>query len=70
MFNAINKFTADPGKMFISLLVLALCTISAPFVIGAVIEGATREQCMNRDWPADKHAVHMTFCETYGYPTK
>ena len=70
VLNAINKFTADPGKMFIALLLLAVSTLSAPFVIGAMLEGATRKQCLTRDWPADKHAAHMTFCETYGYPTK
>ena len=70
MINAINKFTANPSKMFISLLLLALSTLSAPFVIGAVIEGTTRKQCMNHDWPADKHAANIKFCETYGYPTK
>lgn len=70
VLNAINKFTADPSKMFIALLLLALSTLSAPFVISAMLEGATRKQCLTRDWPADKHTAHMTFCETYGYPTK
>ena len=70
VLKSINEFTADPGKMFIALLLLALSTLSAPFVIGAMLEGATRKQCLTRDWPADKHSAHMTFCETYGYPTK
>ena len=70
MFQAISKLTADARFCFVALLLLALTTISAPIVVTALVEGATRKQCMNRDWPADQHATHMTFCETYGYPTK
>ena len=33
------------------------------------LDTATAQQCKTRDWPADKHAVHMDFCNTYGYPT-
>ena len=69
MLNRLNKLAADPRTCFISLLLLALGMISASHVISAVIEGATRQQCLNRDWPADKHAVHMDFCAEYGYPT-
>jgi hypothetical protein len=69
VLNRLNKLAANPRTCFISLLLLALGMISAPHVISAVIEGATRQQCLNRDWPADKHAVHMDFCAEYGYPT-
>ncbi len=55
--------------MFIGTLVLALGTISATVVLPKVLEGATRKQCLNHDWPADKHAVHMEFCQSYGHPT-
>jgi hypothetical protein len=70
MLNQINKSLADPRFCFISLLTLALTMIGTPFIASAFIEGATRKQCLNRDWPADKHAVHMDFCNAYGYPTK
>ena len=69
MLNRLNKLAAKPEACFISLLLLALSMLSAPFVVSAVIEGATRKQCLNRDWPAEKHAVHMDFCSEYGYPT-
>ena len=55
--------------MFIGTLVLALGTISAAVVLPKVLEGATRKQCLNHDWPAKSHAVHMEFCQAYGYPT-
>ena len=55
--------------MFISTLVLALGTISAAVVLPKVLEGHARKQCLNHDWPAESHAVHMEFCQTYGYPT-
>jgi hypothetical protein len=55
--------------MFIGTLVLALGTISAGVVLPKVLEGQARKQCLNHDWPAESHAVHMEFCQTYGYPT-
>ena len=55
--------------MFIGTLVLALSTISAAVVLPKVLEGAARKQCLNHDWPVESHAVHMEFCQTYGYPT-
>ena len=66
---SISKVTASAPIMFIGTLVLALGTITAAVVLPTVLEGATRKQCLNNDWPADKHAVHMEFCQTYGYPT-
>ena len=33
------------------------------------LDTATAHQCKTHDWPADKHAVHMDFCTSYGYPT-
>ena len=70
MLALIKKLAADERFCFISLLLLALFTLSAPTVIAKFIEGATRQQCLQRDWPADKHAIHMDFCKEYGYPTK
>jgi len=34
-----------------------------------LVDTATAQQCRTHDWPADKHAIHMDFCTTYGYPT-
>ena len=65
----ISRASASAPIMFIGTLVLALSTISAAVVLPKLLEGATRKQCLNNDWPADKHAVHMEFCQTYGYPT-
>lgn len=64
-----NKCLADGRLVFISTLLLALSTISAAVVLPTVLEAATRKQCLNNDWPAEKHAVHMDFCKTYGYAT-
>lgn len=33
------------------------------------LDTATAQQCRTHDWPADKHAIHMDFCTSYGYPT-
>jgi len=64
-----NKFLADGRLVFISTLLLALSTISAAVVLPTVLEAATRKQCLNHDWPAEKHAVHLEFCQSYGYST-
>ena len=66
---SISRVTASAPIMFIGTLVLALGTISTAVVLPKVLEGATRKQCLNHDWPADKHAVHMEFCQSYSYPT-
>ena len=65
----ISRASASAPIMFIGALVLALGTISAAVVLPKVLEGATRKQCLNHDWPAESHAVHMEFCQAYGYPT-
>ena len=65
----ISRASASAPIMFIGTLVLALSTISAAVVLPKVLEGQARKQCLNHDWPAESHAVHMDFCQTYGYPT-
>ena len=65
----ISKVSVSAPIMFIGTLVLALGTISAAVVLPTVLEGATRKQCLNNDWPADKHAAHIEFCQFHGYPT-
>ena len=65
----ISRASASAPIMFIGTLVLALGTISTAVVLPTVLEGATRKQCLNQNWPAEKHAVHMEFCQLHGYPT-
>jgi hypothetical protein len=65
----ISKAFASAPIMFIGTLVLALGTISTAVVLPKVLEGATRKQCLNNDWPVESYAVHMEFCQSYGYPT-
>ena len=65
----ISRVTASAPIMFIGTLVLALGTISTAVVLPKVLEGQARKQCLNNDWPAESHAVHMEFCKSYGYPT-
>ena len=65
----ISRASASAPIMFIGTLVLALSTISAAVVLPKVLEGAARKQCLNHDWPVESHAVHMEFCQSYGYPT-
>ena len=63
----LNSKAADPRFMFISLLLLALGTISAAVVAPTFIEAATRKQCLNRDWPLDQTQAHIEFCHSNGY---
>jgi len=53
------------------LAVAAACCAGAGFVQLGInqLDAATAHQCKTHDWPADKHAIHMDFCSTYGYPT-
>jgi hypothetical protein len=47
-----------------------LCTAAGFVQLGInQLDTATAHQCKTHDWPADKHAIHMDFCTTYGYPT-
>ena len=53
----------------------ASITVFLAVMAGAVqlginqLDKATAQQCRTHDWPADKHAIHMDFCTTYGYST-
>ena len=51
MLKFINRMWADPGVSFITLLLLALGTISAAVVTPTIVEAQFRKQCANRDWP-------------------
>ena len=64
-----KKLLADPRCVFIGVMGLTLGTIAVGVTAPAFIEGATRKQCLNRDWPAEKHLAHMAFCEYHKYST-
>ena len=67
MLKFINRKWADPGFSFITLLLLALGTISTAVVAPTIIEAMQRKQCLNHDWPLDQHQAHIKFCQSNGY---
>tara|TARA_R100000697_G_scaffold89721_1_gene101625 strand:- start:102 stop:362 length:261 start_codon:yes stop_codon:yes gene_type:complete len=60
---------ADGRFMFISVLFLALGCISAAVIAPTIHEALDRRQCLNHDWSPERHAKHMQYCQTNGYPT-
>jgi len=60
----------------ISFKVVSLAFIAFPVIIAASIPGvinaldkATAVQCIQHDWPAAAHQVHMDWCADNGYKT-
>jgi len=53
-----------------ALIVIPLCIqlASAVYVLPN-LERATAKQCLEHDWPADKHQAHMAWCAANGYAT-
>ena len=33
------------------------------------LDKATAHQCINHDWPADAHDIHLAWCAANNYPT-
>jgi hypothetical protein len=33
------------------------------------LDKATAHQCINHDWPADAHNIHLAWCAANNYPT-
>ena len=54
---------------FASIIVFAAVMVGFVQLGINQLDKATAHQCRTHDWPADKHAVHMEFCTSYGYPT-
>jgi hypothetical protein len=55
-----------------TLAVVALIAGGATGIVQGTVnllDQATAQQCLTRDWPAHQHAAHMDFCTSYGYPT-
>jgi hypothetical protein len=58
-----------------------IATIATYVIIAASIMGigsqvtlhqldkATAHQCINHDWPADAHNIHLAWCAANNYPT-
>ena len=67
MLKFINRMWADPGVSFITLLLLALGTISAAVVTPTIHEAMQRKQCAERDWPLDKEQAMLQHCQYNGY---
>ena len=66
MFN--NIFKSAPVT-FISLTSLALITIGAGAMSSSIahLKEQTAIQCVNHDWPTDKHDIHIEWCLDNGY---
>ena len=47
---------------------LGLNLISSAYILPN-LEKATTDQCLNHDWPVDKHQAHMAWCAANGYAT-
>jgi len=45
---------------------LVMYSASAVYVLPN-LERATAKQCLEHDWPADKHQAHMAWCAANGY---
>ena len=63
----IKKLLADPGFMFIGLLILALSTIASATVLPTYLEAKAREQCAYKLWPQSKEANMVTWCNFHGF---
>jgi hypothetical protein len=54
----------------VSSIAIPLVMYSASaFYVLPNLERATAKQCLEHDWPADKHQAHMAWCADNGYAT-
>ena len=43
--------------------------LAGAFYVLPNLERATTKQCLEHDWPVDKHQAHMAWCAANGYAT-
>ena len=66
MFNNIFK---SANVTFAVTLSLALITIGAGAIHTSIksLDEATAHQCVNHEWPAHQHDIHIEWCLDNGY---
>ena len=62
-----NNSANAPLAVLVGVIAVGLAVIPTQIYW---LDAATAAQCATHDWPAEKHAIHMDFCHTYGYITK
>jgi hypothetical protein len=61
---------ASFSAALVSSIAIPLVMYSASaFYVLPNLERANTKQCLEHDWPVDKHQAHMAWCAANGYAT-